>query len=347
MLRQRRCSWANEATVRLAGYLYDQPNAPARGTNALRHSGASALLSQWRVQRLSLVTTGEDGESSSTNSLTGEELAGLLDDYLGSQDWRQGGVSGVTDSVARAAAAAQAGADAAEATAEAAGTAAADALAAAMANAGISEADATNLIATWARVGNAAVIPNAKIENHVSFSATLDTSHANFTNGKDGDLILGVDSLTTPTEARLFMYSGGAWQTRITWDLTPSGGGETVTLLATLTTANGTTAQFDAVRAFINGGGAKLRVIGEYPRAFGTITDGVGYIRSEWPIPAGLTIPAASNSDTFFREFADAYSDQTGSAEPLAMHLRPGGTNKVSVANTLPAGYTVRIYGVS
>ena len=203
------------------------------------------------------------------------------------------------------------------------------------------------IVPSWARVGNAAVIPNAKIENHVSFSATLDTSHANFTNGKDGDLILGVDSLTTPTEARLFMYSGGAWQTRITWDLTPSGGGETVTLLATLTTANGTTAQFDAVRAFINGGGAKLRVIGEYPRAFGTITDGVGYIRSEWPIPAGLTIPAASNSDTFFREFADAYSDQTGSAEPLAMHLRPGGTNKVSVANDLPAGYTVRIYGVS
>ena len=97
---------ANEATVRLAGYLFDQPNAPARGTNALRHSGASALLSQWRVQRLSLVTTGEDGEPSSTSSLTGEELAGLLDDYLGSQDWRQGGVSGVTDAVARAAAAA-------------------------------------------------------------------------------------------------------------------------------------------------------------------------------------------------------------------------------------------------
>ena len=44
---------ANEAAVRLAGYLFDQPTAPARSShaNALRNSGAAALLASWRVQR--------------------------------------------------------------------------------------------------------------------------------------------------------------------------------------------------------------------------------------------------------------------------------------------------------
>lgn len=46
----------NEAVVRLSGYLYDQPNAPRSGTNALRHSGAWALLAQWRVQRATPLT---------------------------------------------------------------------------------------------------------------------------------------------------------------------------------------------------------------------------------------------------------------------------------------------------
>ncbi|WP_419942789.1 hypothetical protein [Candidatus Palauibacter sp.] len=44
---------ANEAVIRLAGYLYDQPNA-GRGVayaNALRNSGASAMLLPYRIHR--------------------------------------------------------------------------------------------------------------------------------------------------------------------------------------------------------------------------------------------------------------------------------------------------------
>ena len=40
----------NEASIRLAGYIYDSPGA-ARGTaygNPLRHSGAAAMLLPWR-----------------------------------------------------------------------------------------------------------------------------------------------------------------------------------------------------------------------------------------------------------------------------------------------------------
>ena len=43
----------DESAVRLAGYLYDAPTA-ARGTayaNALRHSGAAAILTPWRDHR--------------------------------------------------------------------------------------------------------------------------------------------------------------------------------------------------------------------------------------------------------------------------------------------------------
>ena len=39
----------------------------------------------------------------------------------------------------------------------------------------------------------------------------------------------------------------------------------------------------------------------EYPRTFGTITDGRGYLRTKFWIPDGLNIPAASGSDTHFR----------------------------------------------
>ena len=43
----------NEAAIRLAGYLYDQPTAPtgAGHTNALRNSGAAAMLLAYRVHR--------------------------------------------------------------------------------------------------------------------------------------------------------------------------------------------------------------------------------------------------------------------------------------------------------
>ena len=50
---------SNEAVVRVAGYLFDQPNA-GRNTqyaNALRGSGAQALLAHYRVQRITSVGT--------------------------------------------------------------------------------------------------------------------------------------------------------------------------------------------------------------------------------------------------------------------------------------------------
>ena len=48
----------DEATIRVAAYLFDQPHAGARGSyaNALRNSGAAALLAQWRVQRADALT---------------------------------------------------------------------------------------------------------------------------------------------------------------------------------------------------------------------------------------------------------------------------------------------------
>ena len=44
---------ANEAVVRLAGYLFDQPFAPGteRYANAFRNSGAASLLVRYRVRR--------------------------------------------------------------------------------------------------------------------------------------------------------------------------------------------------------------------------------------------------------------------------------------------------------
>ncbi len=43
----------NKAAIRLAGYLYDQPTAStgAGHTNALRNSGAAAMLLPYRVHR--------------------------------------------------------------------------------------------------------------------------------------------------------------------------------------------------------------------------------------------------------------------------------------------------------
>lgn len=47
----------NEASIRLAGYLYDQPFAP-RGDGhsaALRNSGAASILSPYRVRRAGII----------------------------------------------------------------------------------------------------------------------------------------------------------------------------------------------------------------------------------------------------------------------------------------------------
>ena len=51
---------SNEAAIRLAGYLFDQPNAGRGATyaNALRNSGAAAILLPYRVHRAGAVRRG-------------------------------------------------------------------------------------------------------------------------------------------------------------------------------------------------------------------------------------------------------------------------------------------------
>ena len=48
----------NEAVVRLAGYLYDAPNAASRTNyaNAMRNSGAARILLPYRIHRAGSVT---------------------------------------------------------------------------------------------------------------------------------------------------------------------------------------------------------------------------------------------------------------------------------------------------
>ena len=57
---------ANEALVRLAGYLYDlEPGAGTGGRNPLRDSGALALLAPYRSQGLAIAAPGESGPGAS------------------------------------------------------------------------------------------------------------------------------------------------------------------------------------------------------------------------------------------------------------------------------------------
>ena len=41
----------DEAAIRVAGYLFDAPTAPGQVANAMRLSGAAALLLPWRLHR--------------------------------------------------------------------------------------------------------------------------------------------------------------------------------------------------------------------------------------------------------------------------------------------------------
>ncbi len=153
--------------------------------------------------------------------------------------------------------------------------------------------------------------------------------------------------------ATLFEWNGTQWVEDFVFQ-TPAGGASERTLLATITTdsmggnTSGTLADFNAIRNAINSGAySKLLIEGEGPRTFGTITDGKVFVDAEFWIPDGLTIPASSSNDTYFREFGDAVSDQGGTAERLQLNLRPGGTNKITVAHALVNGSTIRIYGVT
>ena len=63
----------NEAVTRLAGYLYDVPPGSGRAANAMRDSGAMALLSSYHVQRAVPL---DDGNRTSSPSLNGLRLYG-------------------------------------------------------------------------------------------------------------------------------------------------------------------------------------------------------------------------------------------------------------------------------
>ena len=82
---------------------------------------------------------------------------------------------------------------------------------------------------------------------------------------------------TIPSSSFFFNLSAAA--------TAPVSGG-TVTLLATLDgTTAGTPSQFSAVRAWMNANeGKTLRVTAEYPRTFGTVTNGMGYTEVEWTV---------------------------------------------------------------
>ena len=126
------------------------------------------------------------------------------------------------------------------------------------------------------------------------------------------------------------------------------------TLLATLAStstqsAHGTDAQFDKVRAALNGTAFRsIRIEATYPRTFAAITDGEGYVQAEWQIPSRINVPAGGSRDVYFREFGGVASDQSGIAEVLSMVVRPGAASgrRLNVSHRLPNNSTIRIYGV-
>ena len=71
----------DEAVVRLAAYLYDQPNAGrnANYASAFRNSGAASLLAQWRIHRAGNVAeaaTAAAAIGSDSNPVIGLAVAG-------------------------------------------------------------------------------------------------------------------------------------------------------------------------------------------------------------------------------------------------------------------------------
>ena len=58
---------SNEATIRLAGYLFDQPDwtRNSTGGDPLRNSGAMRILNPWRIHRAGNIALSEDEEETS------------------------------------------------------------------------------------------------------------------------------------------------------------------------------------------------------------------------------------------------------------------------------------------
>lgn len=80
----------DEIKVRVTGYLFDAPSS-ARGDfygNAWKNSGAAGLATRWVDRSFG---AGSPDAPDTGADLTGEEIALLIDGYLGNQDWRTGG----------------------------------------------------------------------------------------------------------------------------------------------------------------------------------------------------------------------------------------------------------------
>ena len=126
--RTRRKAIVNEAAIRLAGYLFDQPNA-GRGlsyANAGRNSGAWAILLPFRVHRAGstgdAVAAAQEAVGTTSNpvinvAVVGADLVITFDDGTTRTDNLPAGMGGGADQTARdAAAAAQGAIDAHELT---------------------------------------------------------------------------------------------------------------------------------------------------------------------------------------------------------------------------------------
>ena len=68
----------NEAVVRLAGFLYDQPTVSGRDqlANALRSSGAGAILLPYRIHRAGLIDASPEAATAAAGS-AGNPVVGL------------------------------------------------------------------------------------------------------------------------------------------------------------------------------------------------------------------------------------------------------------------------------
>lgn len=342
----------DEAVVRLSAYLFDQPTV-SRGdayANALRSSGAARMLVPYRIHRAG--STAEavaeaQAAAPAGNPVTNVTVAGaeLLVTFA----------DGTIDTHALTAVD-----QTARDTANAAG-------AAAMARTTPAEAAtaARGVTADWAEVANTEQIPLDKLGNVPSVGGIrvyIQTGEPTPSAAPANSV--WIRDLADPNNAgehnvTFHSLSGvgalASWQAQFSWstfDETGSGGAGTPVALVALVTdstnaVNGTATAFNAVRLALNGTTYRaLRVVGEYPRTFGTITNGRGFTQAQWEIPAGLNVPAASNSDTYIREFGGTASDQSGAAEVLTILVRPGGTNKLTVQHKLPEASTLTIYGV-
>ena len=158
----------NEAAIRVAGYLFDQPLASRRDShaNALRSSGAAAILAPYRAHSIGVATSTGTGTTDTPSDPGG---AGV-------------------DATARAAAAqAQATADAAQGTAntaQATATAAASAAATAQTTAGNAQTAAT---AASTAAGNAQTTADGAATTAASASTTATANAALLTPPSDDE----------------------------------------------------------------------------------------------------------------------------------------------------------------